>query len=390
MEDHHQHPEHTTVAAAAAAAANAFPTHHKAIIYDNPGQISTRIETVPTPQHPGPGQVLVRITHSGVCGSDHAIMTNRWAVPPTQKGQVGGHEGVGTIVAFGPGSESLGLKMGDRVGIKWVADCCGTCLACLSGRDALCPQVSISGFLGTPGTFQEYVLAPARYVTPIPDEVPSHLAAPILCGGVTVYAALRKSGAQPGDCVVIPGAGGGLGHLAVQIASRGMGFRVIGIDSGDKETFVRSLGAESFFDVTKYSNRVDESGSAKLASDVKAATPRGMGAHSVIVCTNSNAAYGQALSFLTFGGSVVCVGLPEGDPTPIGGAIPNVMVAQELRIVGSAVGNRRDAIETLDMAARGIVRTQCTMEPMSGLTGVFERMEEMKLQGRVVIDMMRE
>ncbi|KAK0716774.1 alcohol dehydrogenase [Lasiosphaeria miniovina] len=374
----------------------AVPSHHKAIVYDNPGQISTRIETVATPR-PGVGEVLVRITHSGVCSSDHAVMTNRWAsLPPTAAGQVGGHEGVGTIAAFGPGGGGdeqqhpggTALKLGDRVGIKWVAAVCGTCLPCLSGRDALCHAVKISGFY-TPGTFQQYVIAPANYVTPIPDDVPSDLAAPLLCGGVTVYAALKKSGAQPGEFVVVPGAGGGLGHLAVQIASRGMGFRVIGIDSGEKEAFVRSLGAEAFFDIAQYSR--DKAGSDQLAAEVKAATGRGgLGAASVIVCTNSNAAYGQSLNFLAFGGSVVCVGLPEGDPVPIAGAVPGFLVSQELRIVGSAVGNRKDAIDTLDMAARGVVKTHFQLEPMSKLTDVFERMERMELQGRVVIDMSKE
>ena len=86
-------------------------------------------------------------------------MCNRWTwLPaPTQAGQVGGHEGVGTIAAFGPGAEDVGLKLGQRVGIKWLASVCGNCLACLSGRDACCPSAKISGFY-TPGTFQQYAL----------------------------------------------------------------------------------------------------------------------------------------------------------------------------------------------------------------------------------------
>ena len=66
------------------------------------------------------------------------------------------------------------------------------------------------------------------------------------------------------------------------------------------------------------------------------------------------------------------------------------MLIQEKRIVGSAVGNRKDAIETMNMAARGIVKTHYTIEPMSKLTEVFNQMEEMKLQGRVVIDLSKE
>ena len=72
----------------------------------------------------------------------------------------------------------------------------------------------------------------------------------MLCAGVTVYSALRKSGAQSGNWVAILGAGGGLGHLATQIASRGMGFRVIGIDAGVKKDLVMECGAEVFIDHT--------------------------------------------------------------------------------------------------------------------------------------------
>lgn len=173
------------------------PTHHKAIVYDKPGEISTKIETIETPK-PGVGEVLINLTHSGVCHSDQAVMCNRWTwLPaPTQAGQVGGHEGVGKVVALGPGAENTGVKIGDRVGIKWMAGTCGNCMPCLAGKDACCLSGKISGYF-TPGTFQQYALGPAHYVTPIPDGVPSDLAAPLLCGGVTVYAGLKKTSAQP-------------------------------------------------------------------------------------------------------------------------------------------------------------------------------------------------
>lgn len=151
---------------------------------------------------------------------------------------------------------------------------------------------------------------------------------------------------------------------------------------------MRGLGAEEFFDIKKYSQ--DKEGSAKLAEDIKKASTNGMGAAAVVVCTSSNAAYGQALSFLRIGGTLVCVGVPEGDPVPIAGANPAAMLSQELRIVGSAVGSRKDAIETMNMAARGVVKTQFSVEPMSALTDIFQRMENMTLKGRVVLDLSSE
>jgi propanol-preferring alcohol dehydrogenase len=200
----------------------------------------------------------------------------------------------------------------------------------------------------------------------------------MLCAGVTTYAALRKSGAQSGEWVVISGAGGGLGHLATQIAAKGMALRVIGVDHGSKEQFVKDCGAEAFLDITKFDDK-------SIAEEVTKIT--GGGAAAVIVCTAANGAYAQALGFLKFGGTLVCVGMPEGDSKPIASAYPSVMVTRQLKIVGSAVGNQREAIETLQLAARGLVKTHYRLEKMDKLTEVFEEMDAGKMQGRVVLDL---
>lgn len=129
-------------------AAVQVPSRHKALVYDNPGSISTKLEEIDTPK-PGSGEVLVNLTHSGVCHSDMGVMCNAWAwLPaPTAKGQVGGHEGVGTVAALGSNTESSGLKIGDRVGIKWIAAACGNCTPCLAGADANCTSAKISGYV---------------------------------------------------------------------------------------------------------------------------------------------------------------------------------------------------------------------------------------------------
>lgn len=388
------------------------PAFQKAMLYDKPGEISALLNTIKVPE-PGPGEILVNLTHSGVCFSDLAVMTNSWG--DISPGQVGGHEGVGTVVAFGSDTERFALKLGDRVGgnrwrinirlceqsadahvVKWMHSTCGICTPCLNGLDGCCVNGEISGF-GTPGTFQQYVVAPANYVTSIPNGLPSELAAPILCGGLTVYSALKKSGAQPGDWVVIPGAGGGLGHLAIQIGARVMGYRMIvrsnprgasvlkiivvqAIDAADKEDFCRACGADIFFNASEMSDETTAS------SRILKATSE-MGATAVVVCAASNAVYAQALSFLCPGGTLVCVGVPKGDLLPIGGSYPGKLVNKQLKIIGSTVGNREDAREIVEMAARGLVIPNVKVERMENLTSVFLLMLEGKLQGRVVLDL---
>lgn len=310
-------------------------------------------------------------------------MTNTWSIlpNPTQAGQVGGHEGVGKVVAFGPGAEGVvgNVKLGDRVGIKWIAGACGGCPACLEGHDGVCFNQKISGYY-TPGTFQQYVTGPANYVTPIPDGLDSATAAPMLCGGVTVYAGMKKSGAAAGQWVAIIGAGGGLGHIACQIGSRGMGFRIIGIDHSSKKQLALDSGAEHFFG---FDTEKD------VAEAVKGVTG-GLGVKAAVVVTASNAAYNMAMPMIRFGGSLVCIGIPEGDPVAIAGVDAGKLIIQEKRVIGSAVGNRRDAIECLDMAARGVVKMHYRTEPMSKLTSIFEEMHQGKLMGRVVLDLTKE
>ena len=214
-------------------------------------------------------------------------------------------------------------------------------------------------------------------MTPIPDSVDSAAAAPMLCAGVTTYSALRQSGLRYGQTVAILGAGGGLGHLAVQMAAKGMAYEVIGVDHSSKKAFVLDAGAKSFVAIDR---------SKDVINDVKAAS-NGLGVHAVIVLTGSNAAYGSALAMLRFGGQLVVVGIPEGEQAVIGGATPTGMIFGAKRIVGVAVGNRKDAIECLDMVAKGIVKVHYRVEKMEKLQDVFDEMEAGKLLGRVVLDL---
>src|SRR6185295_4879356 len=114
------------------------------------------------------------------------------------------------------------------------------------GDFAMCINRKVTGF-DFDGGYSEYMIAPASALAAIPAEVPAEEAGPFMCAGVTVYNALRNSGARGGDRVAIHGIGG-LGHLAVQYA-RQMGFETVAIGRGkDKEALARKLGAHHYID----------------------------------------------------------------------------------------------------------------------------------------------
>jgi propanol-preferring alcohol dehydrogenase len=162
-----------------------------------------------------------------------------------------------------------------------------------------------------------------------------------------------------------------------------MGFRVIGIDHGTKAELVKKSGAEHFVDISKFPT--DDDGAA-ISSFVKTLTG-GLGAHTVIVCTAAKNAYSQGIRFLRFSGTLVCVGIPSGEQKPIASAHPGILIAKQLKIMGSAVGNRVDAVELLDFAARGIVQVHVQIVPMEALSQAFQDMKSGSLLGRVVMDL---
>ncbi|KAI1852197.1 hypothetical protein JX265_013050 [Neoarthrinium moseri] len=330
---------------------------NRAVVYSDPPTIKSEIVELPIEQ-PGPGQVLVRLLYSGVCHTDYGICTNAFDTLPigTPKGQVGGHEGVGKVVARGLGVEYPAI--GATVGIKWSASACLSCDNCLEGGETTCQTGTISGFL-TPGTFQQYCLSPANYVTPIPEGIDLAAAAPLMCGGVSVYTALKRARVQHGQWVVISGAGGGLGHLAIQYA-KALGARVLALDAGEKEEFCLGLQADAFVNFTRYKDDKD------IASEVQRIT--GSRAKVVLVCSSNNRAYDQAISFLGFRGTLACLGAPEGASVPIGGAKVNDLIGKELTIFANKSGNRLDAKESLEIAAAGKVKTQYQIRPMKDLT----------------------
>src|SRR5881394_1427794 len=191
---------------------------------------------------PAPRQVRVKVEACGICHSDVLVKEGLW--PGLQYPRVPGHEVAGRIDAVGTGV--TGWKKSQRVGVGWHGGHCFVCEQCRRGDFAMCVNRKVTG-IDFDGGYAEYLIARAETLAAIPDDLPAEEAGPFMCAGVTVYNALRNSGARAGDVVAVHGIGG-LGHLAVQYA-RQMGFETVAIGRGkDKESLARKLGAHHYID----------------------------------------------------------------------------------------------------------------------------------------------
>src|ERR671922_290690 len=193
----------------------------------------------------GAGQVRIKVEACGICHSDSMTKEGLW--PGIQYPRVPGHEIAGTIDAIGNGV--TGWTKGQRVGVGWHGGHCGYCDSCRRGDFVTCQIASQVPGIAYDGGYAEYMIAPASALALIPEGLSAVDAGPLMCAGVTTFNSLRNSGARPGETVAVLGVGG-LGHLAVQFASK-MGFRTIAIARGrDKESLARHLGAHHYIDST--------------------------------------------------------------------------------------------------------------------------------------------
>ena len=172
-----------------------------------------RIEPVERERpEPGPDEVLVRVSASGVCRTDLHLADLE--LEPREPGRVPGHEVVGEVVAVG--SDARRLAPGDRVGIAWLRHTCGSCDACRSGRENLCRSAAFTGW-DADGGFAEYAVVPEAYAYQLPAGLDDAQAAPLLCSGIIGYRALRRALVPAGGRLGIYGFGASA-HLTAQLA----------------------------------------------------------------------------------------------------------------------------------------------------------------------------
>ncbi|KAK9574130.1 hypothetical protein V6Z77_000948 [Aspergillus fumigatus] len=203
------------------------------------------------------------------------------------------------------------------------------------------------------------------------SEGPGVLTNPIIAG-IAMYSSIMKTKTRPGDWIAILGAGGGLGHMGIQIAVK-KGLKVIAIDSGDKKReLCLSLGATDYFDYKK-----DD-----IAVSVTSVT-RGLGAHAVICTANSESAYIHSMQMLRRLGVLVCVGIPN-EPFRLP-STPLDMIVKGLTIVGNSAGTAKEMEELLSMAVAGDVKAHIECFDFSCINDVLQRLERAEIDGRAVL-----
>ncbi|CAK4033304.1 alcohol dehydrogenase [Lecanosticta acicola] len=289
-------------------------------------------------------QVLVKVTASGLCGTDLHYREADMGL---------GHEGVGVVEETGPAVTHL--KKGDRVGWGYEHDSCLHCQECLRGNETYCAQRAMYGFADLDqGSFASHAVWREAFLFQIPDALSDEVAAPLMCGGATVFNALHAYNAQSTETVGIMGVGG-LGHLAIQFAAK-MGCHVVVLSGSDrKKEEALKLGAQEFI-------------ATKDVKEIKPSRPL----NRLLVCTSVQPEWEKLISALAPGASIHPLSVDEGNFS-----IPYMpLIANGLTVQGSVVASRYIQNRMLDFAALHKIEPIVEKFPMSE-EGINEAMDKL-------------
>ena len=303
---------------------------------------------------PGPGEVRIAVSACGVCRTDLHVVDDE--LRGGQRPITPGHEIVGRVDALGPGT--LGLALGERVGVPWLGFTCGACTQCEAGRENLCEAARFTGH-HIDGGYAEQVVADARYVFALPDFYSDVEAAPLLCAGLIGHRALRMAG----DARRLGLYGfGAAAHIVAQVA-KAEGRTVYAFTRpGDEsaQDFALRLGA-------------DWAGGSDAPAPVELDAALLFAPVGELVPT--------ALAALRKGGRVVCAGIHMSDIP----SFPYALLWGERSIVSVANLTRADARSFLALAPTLPVRCETTPYPLERANEALADLREGRLTGAAVI-----
>jgi propanol-preferring alcohol dehydrogenase len=303
----------------------------------------------------GTGQIVVAVEACGVCRTDLHVVDGE--LPDPRLPLVPGHEIVGTIVRTG--NDASGLRVGQRVGIPWLAFTCSTCRYCRSGQENLCEFARFTGYT-VDGGYAEYALADARYCFPLPAERDPLALAPWLCAGLIGYRALRFAG----DATRLGIYGfGAAAHMIAQVCRHQHREVFAFTRSGDEaaQAFARALGAVWTGDSDQ--KPPFELDAAILFAPVGALVPK-------------------ALRHLRKGGRVICAGIHMSNIP----SFPYEILWGERSICSVANLTRQDAIEFIALADRANIESTVTPYALSAANEALASLRAGTIVGAAVLD----
>jgi D-arabinose 1-dehydrogenase-like Zn-dependent alcohol dehydrogenase len=316
------------------------------------------VRNVATPDA-GVGQVLVRIRACGICYTDLKMVDGFASSQPC----ILGHEPVGEIVDVG--RDVIDRRLGERVAVHAFFSC-GACPACEAGEEEACilGMKALAG-LGCDGGYAEYLAVPAQHAVPLPNALPYAEAAPLLCAGLTTYAAFRNGGLRPSQKAVVVGIGG-LGHLALSIGAA-MGARMYAVTtSPDKSADAQRRGAIFAGSPSEVLERVNDDGGADL----------------VLNTVDDLASVSQLVPGMAKQGTIV-LAAGRGEALPI--SVADLMGLQ-LRVVGTFFGSARDVSDLLALAVEHDIRPQIERYPLSEVNEAHDRLRANAVRYRAVLE----
>jgi propanol-preferring alcohol dehydrogenase len=341
---------------------------------------SLQVQDLDIPKAKG-SQVVVKVRSSGVCHSDIHLWEGGYEgiegqfLKASDRGVTypltPGHEIAGIIESLGEEAEKEAIDKNDKVIVyPWIGE--GLCPACRVGEENLCDKPRSLGVY-TEGGYAEYVLVPSyKYLVKIGD-LDTDVASTLSCSALTAYGAVKNAKLKPNDNVVIVGAGGGLGLMAIQLAKAVTGARIIALDlDQEKLKVAKENGADEIVSPK-------EGDPAKRVMEIT----ENLGADAIIDFVNASKTVETDMKMLRRRGRAVLVGL-------FGGELKLSLVSmptRAYRLIGSYTGSLSELIELVSLAKRGVIEPVVSHRfKLSQATEALQMLKDGKILGRGVIN----
>lgn len=313
-----------------------------------------RLVELPPPV-PGPGQILIQVSHCGVCHTD--LHTVEGELTLERLPIIPGHQVVGQVVDQGPGV--LRFQPGDRVGLAWLRHACGACKFCHSGRENLCEQARFTG-LHRDGGYAELVVAQEDFVYKLPEGIPDQAAAPLLCAGIIGYRALRLCEIQPQGRLGLFGFGAAA-HIAIQVARHWHCEVYVFTRSRGHQELARKLGAA-------WVGQAQDTPPSKLDS--------------AIIFAPAGNLVPEALQLLDRGGTLALAGIYL---TPIPSLDYERHLYYEKTMRSVTASTRRDGQELLELAAKIPIIPKVQLFPLAQANQALKLLKAGQIDGAGVL-----